>query len=307
MKYFLSVFIMFWVDYTLQAQEFIPLWPQGKMPNSKGLNLKDSIANERIYQVGTPGMYAFFPSQQENRGTAVVICPGGGYERLAYVISGTSLAKWFNTMGITAFVLNYRLPNSPDLKQREIGPLQDAQRAIKIIRANSAKWGIQRNKVGIQGSSAGGHLASLAGVRTDDVSIIKDSLDGIAFRPDFIILVSPVIDMDTLAHKGSRKNLLGENPTRKLVQEYSTQNLVTSTTPPCFIADAMNDKVVPPMNSLLFYKALLEHNVPSSFHVFPQGAHAIALRNNPGSTELWTALCEQWLNEMNFIAPIPSK
>lgn len=224
-KYFLIVLLLN-VTQVLQAQEFVPLWPKGKMPNSKGLNLKDSIANERVYQVGTPGMYAYFSSQQENRGTAVVICPGGGYERLAYVISGIQLAKWFNTMGVNAFVLNYRLPNSPDLPQREIGPLQDAQRVIKIIRANSAKWGIQKNKIGIQGSSAGGHLASLAGTCIDDVSAIKDSLDKIDFHPDFMILVSPVIDMDTLAHKGSKKNLLGDNPSAKLIQDYSTQNLV---------------------------------------------------------------------------------
>jgi acetyl esterase/lipase len=302
-KYFLFVLLLTRTQ-LLQAQEFIPLWPVGKMPNSKGLNLKDSIANERIYQVGTPGMYAFFPSKQENRGAAVVICPGGGYERLAYVISGTQLAKWFNTMGVSAFVLNYRLPNSPDLKQREIGPLQDAQRAIKIIRANSVKWSIQKNKIGIQGSSAGGHLASLTGTRTDDVSAIRDSLDTVGFRPDFMILVSPVIDMDAFAHKGSRKNLLGDNPAKKLVQEYSTQNLVTNTTPPCFIADAIDDKVVPPINSLLFYKALLEKNISCGFHVFPQGGHAIALRNNPGSTELWTTLCEQWLIEMGFMVPL---
>src|SRR3954471_16754662 len=140
--------------------EFIPLYPKGKMPNSKGLNLKDSITNERIYRVGKPGMYAFFPSSSENKGAAVLICPGGGYERLAYVISGTQLAKWFNAIGLSAFVLNYRLPNSPDLINRELGPLQDAQRAIRIIRANAGKWGIKTDKIGTQGSSAGGHLAS---------------------------------------------------------------------------------------------------------------------------------------------------
>src|SRR5205085_581638 len=159
------------------------------------LNLTDSIANERIYRVGTPGMYAFFPSSAENKGAAVIICPGGGYERLAYVISGTQLAKWFNAIGISAFVLNYRLPNSPDLKQREIGPLQDAQRAMRIIRSNATKWGIKPDKIGIQGSSAGGHLATLLGTHTEDVSAIHDSLDKVSFRPDFMILVSPVIDL----------------------------------------------------------------------------------------------------------------
>jgi acetyl esterase/lipase len=287
------------------AQDFIPLWPKNKIPNSKHLQLKDSIANERVYRVMVPGVYAYFAGKQENKGTAVVICPGGGYERLAYIISGTSLAKWFNTMGINAFVLNYRLPNSPDLKQREIGPLQDAQRAIRYIRANAAQWGIDPTKVGIMGSSSGGHVAASAGTITDDLSAIKDSLDKQSFKPDFMILVSPVIDLSTVyAHAGSRKNLLGLNPSDELVKKYSLQLQVTTNTPPCFIADAVNDPTVNPMNSLLFYQALLQNKVSASFHAFPQGKHAIAVRNNPGSTALWTSLCEMWLTEMNFIKDI---
>jgi acetyl esterase/lipase len=289
----------------LMAQDFIPIWPSNNIPNSKHLKLKDSIANERIYQVMQPGMYAFFPGTQENKGAAVVICPGGGYERLAYVISGLQLAKWFNTMGVSAFVLNYRLPNSPDLKQREIGPLQDVQRAIRFIRANAAKWGIDREKVGIMGSSSGGHLAATAGTKSDDVSAIKDSLDKQSFKPNFMILVSPVIDLSTqYAHAGSVKNLLGPNPTTQLKEKYSLQLQVSTATPPCFIADAVNDKTVNPMNSLLFYQALLQNKVSASFHAFPQGGHAIALRNNPGSTELWTSLCELWLKEINIIKDI---
>jgi len=271
------------------------------MPNAKGLKLKDSIANERIYQVGTPGFYAFFPSAAENKGAAVVICPGGGYERLAYVISGTQLAKWFNVIGISAFVLNYRLPNSPDLKQRDLGPLQDAQRAIKLIRANATKWGVNPDKIGIQGSSAGGHLAALASTASKDFSAIGDEFDRLSALPNFNILVSPVIDMGDFAHKGSRKNLLGENPSNELVEKYSLHLQVTNATAPSFLVHAFNDKSVSANNSLLFYQALLNKNVSSSLHIFPQGGHAIALRNNPGSTNSWTDLCEKWLIEMNFI------
>jgi len=284
------------------AQNFIQLWQKNHIPDSKKLPLKDSIANERIYRVMNPGMYAFFPGSQENKGAAVVICPGGGYEHLAYVIGGLQLAKWFNTMGISAFVLSYRLPNSPDLKQREIAPLMDAQRAIRYIRANAEKWGIRPDKIGIMGSSSGGHLAASAGTIMDDVSSVKDSLDNISYRPDFMILVSPVIDLSTAyAHAGSVKNLLGQNPSEELKKHFSLQLQVNKNTPPCFIADAENDKTVNPMNSLLFYQSLLQNKVPASFHVFPQGGHAIALRNNPGSTELWTQLCEAWLIEMNII------
>lgn len=281
--------------------EFIPLYPKGKMPNSKGMNLKDSIANERIYRVGIPGMYAFFPSSTENKGAAVLICPGGGYERLAYVISGTQLAKWFNSIGISAFVLNYRLPNSPDLVQREIGPLQDAQRAMKLIRQHSAAWGIKPDKIGVQGSSAGGHLAMLLSVQPKDYAGLKDEPDTVSFRPNFAILVSPVVDLGEWAHAGSRKNLLGESPTRELVQQYSNQLQVTAATPPVFIVHAFNDKTVPVKNSLLLADALVSKGVSCSLHLFPQGGHAIALRNNPGSTEQWTNLCEAWMVEMGFI------
>lgn len=300
----LCLFLLF-SGVTALAQDFIPIWPKNKIPNSKHLKLKDSIANERIYRVMLPGMYAWFPGKQENKGAAVVICPGGGYERLAYIISGTQLAKWFNTMGVNAFVLNYRLPNSPDLVQRELGPLQDAQRAIKYIRANARQWGIDTAKIGIMGSSAGGHLAALSGTFNNDITIIKDSLDNVSYKPNFMILVSPVIDMSTsVAHATSRKNYLGPNATEDLAKKFSPQLLITPITPPCFIADAVNDPVVNPMNSLLFYQALLQNKVSASFHAFPQGKHAIAVRNNPGSTALWTVLCEAWLNEMGFIKDI---
>jgi acetyl esterase/lipase len=276
------------------------------MPNTKGLAVKDSIANERIYKVGTPGMYAFFPSAQENKGAAVIICPGGGYERLAYIISGWQLAKWFNTMGISAFVLNYRLPNSPDLKERHLGPLQDAQRAMRLIRAHADKWGIKRDKVGILGTSAGGHLAATLGTHLTDVSAIGDSLNKVTFRPDFMILISPVINLGPYAHAGSRKNLLGPNPAAELLKKYSLEQQVSAATPPAFLVHAANDKSVSPRNSLLFYQALLEKNIPASLHIYPQGGHAIALRNNPGSTETWTELCERWLIETGFIpAEVP--
>jgi acetyl esterase/lipase len=285
----------------VQAQDFIPLWTKGNMPNSKGLAIKDSIVNERAFVIANPGMYAFFPSKDDNNGSAVVIFPGGGYDHTTFNLGGFQLAKWFNMLGMSAFVVNYRLPTSPDLKQRELGPLQDAQRALKIVRVNAAKWGIKKDKIGVQGSSAGGHLASLVGTRADDVSSIRDALDTVSFRPNFMILVSPVIDLGEYAHKGSRNNLLGPNPSKELITNYSTQNGVTSTTPPCFIADAFNDKAVPPQNALLFYQALLNKNVSTSFHVFPQGGHAIGTNNNPGSTALWIPLCEAWLKEMGFI------
>lgn len=302
---FIFVLALLILPVTVFAQEFVPLYPQGKMPNSKGMELKDDIRNERIYQVGTPGMYAFLPSIQENKGAAVVICPGGGYERLAYLISGTQLAKWFNTLGISAFVLNYRLPTSPDLKERQIAPLQDAQRAMRVIRANAEKWQIKPDKIGVMGTSAGGHLAANLGVSTEDFSKIGDELDKLSYNPNFMILVSPVITMGQYTHAGSKKNLLGENPTAELVDKYSLEKQVTDAAPPpAFIVHAFDDKSVNVRNSLMFYTALLDKNVSASMHIFPQGGHSIALRNNPGSTSEWTNLCELWLVEMGFIPAV---
>jgi acetyl esterase/lipase len=289
------------VTMTGSAQEFLPLWPSGKMPNTKGMRLKDSINNERVFQVGTPGMFAFFPSIQENKQCAVIICPGGGYHHLSYQISGFQLAKWFNTMGISAFVLNYRLPNSPDLAQRETAPLQDAQRAIRLIRANAGRWGLQQNKIGVMGISAGGHLATMLGNITDDVAAIGDSLNAIPFRPDFTLLVSPVVTMGQFTHKGSRENLLGKEPSKEMIDKYSMELQVKPTTPPCFMVHAWDDKAVDPRNSLNLYLAMLEKKISASIHIFPQGGHNIALRNNPGSTQQWTALCEAWLVEMGFV------
>lgn len=214
------------------------------MPNSRGLNLPDSIANERIYRVGTPGLYLFETSRAENKGAAVIIVPGGGYARLAYQISGFQLAKWFNTMGITAFVLQHRLPQSPDVKTCYKAPLQDIQRAVRYIRAHADRWGIEPQKIGVMGSSAGAHLSACAATLSDDWSQAGDTLDRISFRPDFAILVSPVVSMDEIAHKGSRQNLLGKYDTPELREKFSCDKQVSTTTPPMFIVHAMNDPAV---------------------------------------------------------------
>ena len=302
LRVILNVSVLLLFTFAASAQEFIPLWPEGKMPDSKGLHLKDSIVNERAYKVGVPGMYAFFPSKDDNCGAAVIIYPGGGYSHIALNLGGFQLAKWFNTLGISAFVVKYRLPNSPDAVKSELAPLQDGQRALQIVRANAGKWNIQKNKIGAMGASAGGHLAAWVGTAEDDITSLKDSIDKNSFQPNFMILVSPVIDMGEFAHKGSRESLLGKNPSDDLIKKYSPQNNVTAQTPPCFIADAFNDKTVQPINSLLFYQALLVHKISTSFHVFPQGGHAINVNNTPGSASLWKELCEAWLKEMGFIS-----
>jgi len=271
------------------------------MPNSKGMNLTDSIFDERYRRVGTPGIYAFFPSKQENKNTSVILCPGGGYHHYAYM-STFQVAKWLNTLGINAFVLISRLPLSPDLVERSKVPLQDAQRAIRLIRSNAQSWNINPNKIGIMGFSAGGHVASTLGTHLEDVAAIGDELDKIAFNPNFMMLISPVITMGDSAHQGSKENLLGEKPSKELIEKYSSEKHVTTKTPPAFIVVAENDKVVPPINSILFFNALQEKKVSASLHVFPQGGHGIGMQGNPGSTKLWRELCEMWMIEMGFIS-----
>ncbi|MEI9806844.1 MAG: alpha/beta hydrolase [Bacteroidota bacterium] len=289
------------------SQEFIPLWPEGKKPNFNGKKITDSLFNERIWRVGTPGMYAFVVPKAENKGTAVLICPGGGYERLSHLYNGFNLAKWYNSIGVNAFVLIYRLPHQADLQKKELAPMQDAQRAMRLIRANAAKWNIKTDKVGVMGTSAGGHVASTLGTHAEDVSAIKDSLDAVSYRPDFMVLLSPVISMGKYAHPGSKRYFMGADSTREMTEKYSGELQVSSFTPPAFIVHALNDSTVKVQNSLLFYNALIDKKINASIHVFPQGGHGIRLDDNPGSTDLWMNLLEAWLKETGFVTPIPFK
>lgn len=303
LSFIITLSVMLSLSSFLKAQDFIPIWERGKMPNSKGLVLADSIANERVYQVSTPGMYVFRPSIAENKKAAVLIIPGGGYARLAYQISGFQLAKWFNTMGITAFVLNHRLPQSPDIIESYKAPVQDGQRALKFIRFHAAEWGLDKNKIGVMGSSAGGHLSVCLSTFDEDWSNAGDSVDLQSYKPNFTLLISPVVTMDEkYVHKGSRENLLGKTPSQGLLQQFSCENRVSPQTPPAFIVHAANDKAVSPVNSILYYTALLKSGVEkSTLHIFPEGGHSIALRNNPGTTNYWPMLAEKWLEEIGII------
>jgi acetyl esterase/lipase len=289
------------------SQEFIPLWPDGNKPNANGKKITDSLFNERIWRVATPGVYAFVVPKSENKGTAVLICPGGGYERLSHLYNGFNLAKWYNSIGVNAFVLIYRLPHQQDLQQRQLAPLQDAQRAMRLIRANASKWNIKTDKIGVMGVSAGGHVASTLGTHFEDVSSVNDYLDTFSYRSNFMILLSPVISMGKYAHPGSKKYFIGPDSTKQMIEKYSNELQVSVATPPTFIVHAFNDSSVKVQNSLFFYNALIDKNVNASIHIFPQGGHGIRLDDNPGSTDLWLNLLELWLKETGFAASIPFK
>uniref|UniRef100_UPI004048BD6B alpha/beta hydrolase n=1 Tax=Mariniflexile sp. TaxID=1979402 RepID=UPI004048BD6B len=285
----------------LSAQDIIPLWPEGKMPNSKGLNLDHIEERERITQVSKPNMLAFFPPKEEQNGSSILILPSGGYHHLTYNLGGIQLAKWFNTQGISAFVLIYRLPTSPDLLISENGPIQDTQRALKLIRFNAEKWNLNKNKVGVFGASAGGHLASTISTHEADLSNINDEIDNQIFTPNFMVLVSPVISLGEYTHKGSLENLLGNHATSENIHKYSNEFHVTENTPPTILFHAQNDPAVNPMNSLLFYKEMMKFKVKGSLHIFPKGEHNIGIYNESSLTDEWKTICTKWLKEIEII------
>ena len=299
MKKAVLIILIFFIS-QISAQQKITVWPKGEMPNSKGLKLKIEEEKEgRITQIQEAELFAFLPAKEERKQMAVIIIPGGGYKHLTYDLGGYSYAKWLNTLGISAFVLNYRLPTSPDLKQREIGPLQDVQAAIKLIRKNAVQYGISPYKIGVLGTSAGGHLAAMVSDISTDYTELKSDWTNYSTIPDFAILVSPVIDLGEFAHKGSRVNLLGENASEEKIKEYSMQNRVTEKTPPTILFHAQNDPAVPVMNSILYYEAMIKNKVKGAMFIFPEGEHNIGISNKSELTDNWKKICADWLKQFS--------
>ncbi|AZA61251.1 alpha/beta hydrolase [Chryseobacterium indoltheticum] len=297
-KIFLFLIIILFNE--ISAQQKITVWPKGEMPNSKGLQLKIIEEKEgRITQIQEAELFAFLPAKEERKPIAIIIIPGGGYRHLTYDLGGYSYAKWLNTLGISAFVLNYRLPTSPDLKQREIGPLQDIQAAIKLIRKNAAQYGISPDQIGVLGTSAGGHLAAMVSNISTDYTELKGDWQNFSTVPNFAILVSPVIDLGEFAHKGSRDNLLGENASSEKIKEYSMQNRVTDKTPPTILFHAQNDNAVPVINSILYYEAMIKNKVKGAMFIFPEGEHNIGISNKTELTDNWKKICADWLRNMS--------
>ncbi|MEP6673619.1 MAG: alpha/beta hydrolase [Ferruginibacter sp.] len=281
----------------------LPLWPQGQIPNYKKTDEKEKIDTTEVIRISfvqSPDITVFLTDKRTATGQAVIICPGGGYERLSYSWEGVNVARWLNSKGITAIILKYRLPNSKSNIVPDLSPLMDAKRAMRIVRANAAKWNIKKDQVGIMGFSAGGHLAATLGTqfdRGDSTSI--DSIERFSSRPDFMVLMYPVISMiKNITHAGSRKNLIGLQPDTVLVQKYSSELNVSKETPPTFIVHATDDKTVPVENSLLFYKALKEKNVSVEMHIYPKGGHGFGLAYGQGYLETWTDRCLDWLRAL---------
>lgn len=288
---------------SLAAQnQIIPLW--NKIPDeihSADYKEKEIIENGTVQStslVTIPTLSVFLPNTQKPNQTAVIIFPGGGYSHLAIDKEGTKVAKWLTTLGISAFVLKYRLPSDQIMKNKNIGPLQDAQEAVRYVRENATKWNIDPNKIGTIGFSAGGHLASTLATHYNDKVYANSST--VSARPDFSLLIYPVISMQNeITHKGSQINLLGNNPSQQLIDSFSNEQKVTAQTPPTFLVHATDDTAVIPENSINYYLALKKNGVNCELHLYENGGHGFGLGVEKTS-KYWTKDCEEWLKSHNF-------
>jgi acetyl esterase/lipase len=298
MKNLLFLFSFQIITLVIYSQEVLPLYREN-IPNSKPAKDQEvtTIRDAKhisISKISIPTLTVFLASPQTTNGTAIIICPGGGYVNNAAGHEGIEVAKMFNEWGISSFVLKYRIPNDTTMINKDIGPLQDAQRTIQIVRQRAKEWHIDPERVGILGFSAGGHLASTAG--THFLKAVIDNKDNINLRPDFLILLYPVISFtDSIAHIGSRNQLIGKNPTAEKINEYSNELQVTSQTPPTFLVHAGDDKTVKVQNSIDFYLALQKNKIPTEMHIYPKGGHGFGM-DNATTTDKWMERLKNWLD-----------
>jgi len=282
------------------AQDTImQLWPKDKIPNQiKSLEKEVHEQKEilRISKVQVPTIEVYLPSKRDATGEAVLIFPGGGYGILAYDWEGTDIAKFLNSNGIAGIVVKYRLPSDVSQTDKKYVPLIDAQRAVRLVRANAEQLNVNPDKIGIIGFSAGGHLASTLGTHFNEK--VYEPIDGIddeSARPDFMALGYPVISFGEVTHQGSKNNLIGENPTIDMVDYFSNEKQVTEQTPPTFLLHATDDTVVPVENSLLFYKAVKDKGVSATMHIYPKGGHGFGLGLHDEHLKDWGDRMIDWI------------
>lgn len=270
----------------------VPLWPEGVPGHLTGGGTEIVGEGGRISNVHVPTLTPYPAPGGRRSGTAVIICPGGGYNILAADHEGRAPAEWLNSLGVSAFVLKYRL--------KEYGhpaPLRDVLRAVRMLRQDAARWGIAPDRVGVLGFSAGGHLAASAGTLFDEPDgRTGAAIDAVSARPDFLVLVYPVIRLiGPNVHTGSGRSLLGADATPEMLERYSLDSRVTKNTPPAFLVHGGTDTAVPPENSVVFYSALRRAGVPAEMHLYREGAHGIGLRPGNGPMSDWPTRCAEWL------------
>lgn len=292
---------------TFYAQESVEIW-KGEIPGAISAEGYKQIENKNdagvvtgISKVVTPELKIFKAENPNN--ASILILPGGGYSHLSVEKEGRKVAEWANSLGLNAFVLHYRLPSDEIMEDKSLAPLADAQQAMRFIRKNEEKWNLIPNQIGVLGFSAGGHLAASLSTRFNEKITSKNQT--ISARPDFSILIYPVVSMeDELTHKGSQESLLGENAKEDIIENFSNENLVTAETPPTFLVHATDDKAVPVENSLEYYKALKANNVPVEMHIFEDGGHGFGL-GKKGTNTFWPKNLEKWLDQHGLIKKEP--
>ncbi len=298
MKKFGFIIAAMVISTVLLAQTEMPLY-SGAIPNSKPAPNKESALTRdnvtRISKVSIPTLTIYKPANAN--GMSVIICPGGGYSILAFDKEGTRVAEEMNKWGITAFVLKYRLPDDTTNFDRSIAPLMDAQQAIRLVRSKATEWGLKKDKIGIMGFSAGGHVASTAATHFSRKADATNN-DTTSVRPDFAILIYPVISFDsTITHKGSRNNLVGATASAEKIKQFSNELQVTAKTPPSFLVHAGDDATVPVANSIRYYQACIQYKVPAEMHLYPKGGHGFGMYNKT-TTDNWMERLKNWLTTL---------
>lgn len=302
MKQFSLLILFVFVLMQAKSQQVIPLYNNNEIPGAKippvgfvEQSTTSTDGNIRVSKVTEPSLTLFLPKNPN--ATAVIICPGGGYSILSIKKEGYDVAQKFAEMGVTAFVLKYRLPNDTIMVDKSLAPLQDALQAIYLVRKNATLWNINPNKIGVMGFSAGGHLASSLSVHYNDAKI--QNPENISLRPDFSVLIYPVISFGPYAHAGSVKRLLGEQPTEAQKAYFSNELHINAQTPPTFLVHANNDMTVPAKNSLMYTEALVKNKVKVATHLYQSGGHGFGL-NNKNTTENWFETLKNWMAQNNF-------
>ncbi|WP_036155512.1 alpha/beta hydrolase [Maribacter forsetii] len=299
MKNILLLLMLVVIGNTAAQDTIMQLWPKDKIPNHlKSLEKEVHEQNEilRISKVQVPTIEVYLPSKRDATGEAVLIFPGGGYGILAYDWEGTDIAKFLNSNGIAGIVVKYRLPSDVSQTDKKYVPLIDAQRAVRLVRANAEQFNVDSDKIGIIGFSAGGHLASTLGTHFNEK--VYEPIDGIddeSARPDFMALGYPVISFGEVTHLGSKNNLIGEKPTIDMVEYFSNEKQVTEQTPPTFLLHASDDTAVPVENSLLFYKAVKDKGVSATMHIYPKGGHGFGLGLHDEHLKDWGDRMIDWI------------
>jgi len=292
-----TVFLLLTASIDVSSQQVIPLY-EGKIPNSKETADKEfETPAHFIGKVSRPTLTVYQPTNLSAPRTAVIICPGGGYSLLNLDLEGSKVAQQLCALGITAFVLKYRLPDDSTMIDKSIGPLQDLQQSMLIIKTRAKEWNIDTTKIGIMGFSAGGHPAITAATHFNK-SFIENRFQ-VGLRPDFLILVYPVVSFtDSLAQKNSRSALIGKTPNQEQITFFSGELQTNVHTPPAFILHAGDDGVVPVGNSIALYIALQKNKVPAGLHIFPTGQHGFL---KLPANSVWFSYCIQWMRENKWL------